>query len=56
MTENAKPTSLIMAIMHFFGKKPGQTTQEFAQEIKALTQADREEFRADLIERGYPIV
>lgn len=50
------PQSIITAMLHFFGKKPGQITQEFAQEIKGLTPEDKEEFKAALRERGYNIV
>lgn len=51
--DTAKPTSLPAALMHFFGKKPDQTTADFMQEIKALTDEDRKDFRAMLSERGY---
>lgn len=35
--------SFTKAVMDFFGKKPGQTTAELAQELKQLTQKDKEE-------------
>jgi hypothetical protein len=47
--------SLPTACIHFFGKLPGQTTVEFAAELKKLTDADKAEFRAALIKLGYPL-
>jgi hypothetical protein len=32
-----------MAILKFFGKRPGQTTSDFAGELKQLTAAERHE-------------
>lgn len=54
--EPGKNYSLITALLDFFGKKPNQTTSEFANECKALDEKDRAEFKADLIERGYKII
>lgn len=41
-----KHCTFIMACREFFGNKPGQSLQEFAAEIRALTAEDR----AELIE------
>lgn len=54
--EAGKTYSLITALLDFFGKKPNQTTSEFADEMKKLTPSDREEFKEALISRGYKIV
>lgn len=54
--EQGKTYSLITALLDYFGKKPNQSTSEFAQEIKGLNEADRAEFKEALIERGYKIV
>jgi len=51
-----KPTSLPMAILDYFGKKPGQSTAEFMQELKALTAEDKAELRVLLRAKGYPVV
>lgn len=53
--EHGKVYSLVTAMLDFFGKKPNQTTGEFAQEMKGLTEADRAEFKEDLKARGYNI-
>ena len=50
-----KSYSLTTAMLDYFGKHPGQSTAEFAQELKALTDADKAEFRAALIKLGYRI-
>jgi hypothetical protein len=50
------PQSYVAAMLHFFGKKHGRTTQEFAQELKTLSESDKAEFKQALIERGYNIV
>lgn len=42
-TEGKSDTALII---HFFGKKPGQTTAEFREELKALTDEDKAELAA----------
>ena len=43
--------SFVKACQNFFGRKPGQTLGEFAQEIKQLTQADRDELSVLLAEQ-----
>ena len=55
MDNRASINSLPAAMMDFFGKKPGQTTAEFVQELKGLTPEDKAEFRQDLKERGYNV-
>jgi hypothetical protein len=39
-----KTMTFIMACRTFFGTKPGQTLQDFAAEVRALTAEDRAEF------------
>lgn len=56
MSETAKPTNFIAAMLHYFGKLPNETTVEFGQEIKSLTDQDRGEFRDMLIGQGYPLL
>ena len=53
---DTKPTSLPAALMHYFGKKPEQTTAEFMAELKALSDQDKAEFRELLRGIGYPVV
>lgn len=53
MVDNQEMTFL-GALMHAF-KKPGQTTADFAQEVKALTDEDKAYFRAELIKAGYKL-
>ena len=48
-------TTFILACKDFFGFLPGTGLREFAQELKALTPADRVEIRAGLIKNGYRI-
>jgi hypothetical protein len=50
-----KVYSLITALMHYFGKKPDQSTAGFAAEVKALTDQDREDFKEMLRGVGYKI-
>lgn len=40
----------------FFGLKEFQTSMQFAQEIKALTEIDRAEIRTGLTQNGYEIL
>ena len=44
------------AIVEYFGKKPGQTTNEFMQELKALTDEDRAYFKREFAKIGYEII
>lgn len=39
-----KNVTFVMACNAFFGRKPGQTLQEFNSELKALTEKDRADF------------
>ena len=47
--------SFTKAIVEHFGKKQGQSTHEFMEEIKALTPADREWFKAEFAKIGIEI-
>ena len=49
--------SFVQAMMHFFGKKHGQTTQEFAGELRIATAdpADKAFYHAALQEVGYTL-
>lgn len=51
--ENLKHCTFIMACREFFGHKPGQTLQEFAAEVRALTAEDRQAFIAMFRTVGY---
>lgn len=51
-----KKLTFLQASKDFFGTKEGQTAMQFAQEIKALTEADRAEIRAGLEKNGYEIL
>jgi len=37
--------AFIIACMEYFGKRPGQTTLEFKNEVEALTRKDKEELQ-----------
>ena len=50
-----KECSFATACMEYFGKKPNQTTAEFVQELKQLTDADRAELSALFPSVGYTI-
>lgn len=51
-----KATGFIVACKEFFGFAPNQTLLEFKNEIKALTQADRDELAPLLAkELGKPV-
>jgi hypothetical protein len=54
--EMAKQMTFMMACREFFGLHAGQTNMQFAQEIKALTDADKAEITAGLVQNGYEIV
>lgn len=53
--EPGRTYSFPTACLDFFGKLPNQTTGEFANELKSLTEADRAEFKEALTERGYKL-
>lgn len=48
--------TLVGALLHYFGRKEGQSTQEFQQEIKDLDAADRVYFTKLLEGIGYKII
>jgi hypothetical protein len=43
MSQTEKPLPFVMACKKYFGYKPGQGLKEFGEEVKELSQADREE-------------
>lgn len=47
--------SFMTGMLDYFGKQPGQTTQGFADEIKALTPQDKVDFATGLEANGYEI-
>lgn len=51
-----KKLTFMMACRDFFGLHSGQTNMQFAQEVKALTDADKTEIRAGLEKLGYEII
>ncbi len=51
-----KKLTFMAACKDFFGIKEGQTSMQFAQEIKALTAEDRVEIGAGLAQNGYEIL
>lgn len=55
MLEKGDEMSLVRALMHAF-KRPDETTANFAAQIKALTDADKAWYKAELIKAGYKIV
>lgn len=44
------------ALVQFFGKKPGQTTGDFMQEVKALDDKDRDYFKREFLKIGIEII
>ena len=50
-----KKMGFITAIKDFFGLHPGQTLTQFGTEVKALSEAERDFFRAGLATVGYEI-
>ena len=55
--ELSKPMTFLVACIHFFGLREGQKPMAFAtQEVKKLTEKDREEIREGLVQNGYTIV
>lgn len=49
---NTELSSFPAAMMDYFGRN-GKSYQDFANELKALTDADRAEFKAELKKLGY---
>jgi hypothetical protein len=50
-----KVMSLIAAMKDYFGLKPDQTSMDFLKEIKALSDDDKEYFKALLPGVGYQL-
>ena len=46
--DTTKTHTFMSACRDFFGLKEGQTSMDFAKEVKALTEADRAEITAGL--------
>lgn len=53
MSDRKAIVSFPLAMLDYFGKKPGQETLGFMEELKALTATDKAEFREMLKEQGY---
>lgn len=51
--DNKLPMSFTQACKDFFGLKPQQTLPEFVQEMKALSQADKDDLKVGLVANGY---
>lgn len=49
-------TSYPIAMIDYFGKQSGQDTAGFLTELKALTNADKAEFKDMLRSAGYGII
>lgn len=47
--------SFTKAVNEFFGRKPGQSLQEFQQELKALSPEDRAYFKREFAKIGVEI-
>lgn len=50
-----KTMSLTAALRDYFGYKPGQGLGDFMAEIKALTNDDKDYFKAEFVKVGYQI-
>ena len=53
--KETKKMQFMVACLDFFGKKSGQSTKEFAEEVKQLTTRDRVEIKQGLEKNGYEI-
>jgi hypothetical protein len=51
----AEAKSFVGRCRDFFGQKPGQTLKEFAEELRQLTPADKEDLTAQFNEAGLPV-
>lgn len=51
-----KRKTLVMACREFFGYLPGQTLKEFGDELKQLSQDERDEFGEMFENVGYEII
>lgn len=47
--------SFVVACKRYFGMKPEQTMGQFAQELKALTDKDRQDLKAMFPSVGYEV-
>ena len=54
--EANKTYSFTTAMLDFFGKLPGQSTMDFAAELKVLNEDEKAFFRAGLISFGYKLI
>lgn len=54
-TSDKTAQSLLSATIEFFGKRDGQTAMEFKKEYDQLTDDDKQEIKAGLIQNGYNI-
>jgi hypothetical protein len=48
--------TLVVACKKFFGLHPGQTLTQFQEEVRALTDKDREDFKKWFPSVGYEII
>lgn len=51
-----KKLTFLQACKDFFGLKDGQSTMDFAKEVKALTEQDRSDIKNGLEKNGYEII
>jgi len=50
-----KEMSFVTACKDFFGYKPGQTLGEFMNEVRMLTDADKDELKKEFLKVGYAV-
>lgn len=55
MNAPVKVMSFAMACKDYFGLQPAQTLMEFSAELKALTEKDRADLKAEFAKIGYTI-
>jgi len=48
-----KEMSFVAACKDYFGYKPGQTLGEFMNEVRACTEADKEDLKKEFLKVGY---
>ncbi len=53
---SGKQMTFMQACKDYFGLHVGQTSMQFAQEIKQLSEADRAEIKTGLEQNGYVIL
>jgi hypothetical protein len=56
MENEMQKVSFAVACKQYFGMKPNQTLGEFSQELKQLTDKDKEDFKRWFPSVGYEIV